>query len=178
MSLRRLALKANRETGHAHVHDLVTGEEVGAPISRRELEACLEEMSSKGGMVRQASEREHNSIANELIEKFPNPGDNELVAALTEKMESGCDYSTALRDVTKTPEGQRLWDRHTLDEEAGLREFKPEKVALTAQPTELDLAVNRYMTDNSLDYPTALKEFTKTPKGAELWNDYAEGGGE
>jgi lipoate synthase len=121
---------------------------------------------------------DHRRLIQMLTEKFPDSADDELVAALTEKMESGCDYSEALRQVTKTEAGQRLWHRHVLEAESGLRKFQPEKVTLAdrSDPSELELAVNRYMTDNGLDYPTALKQFTATPKGRQLWANYARGG--
>lgn len=57
------------------------------------------------------------------------------------------------------------------------------KRTLDTHPDELGLGVARYMEDNGVDFTTALREFTGTPRGAKLWEVHlgevgAAGGGD
>jgi hypothetical protein len=84
----------------------------------------------------------------------------------------------ALSEATRTPEGQRAWHHHLLDEEADMRPFTPEKVTLTAKHNsdELTLATERYMHDNNIsDFRVGLSEFTRTPRGQKLWEEHQGG---
>jgi hypothetical protein len=181
MSLRRLTLKANRETGHVHVHDLVTGAELGLPLRKVELEKCLDELSQKqDGPVGIAIGREKMESILDVSGEYDGALGLLLGGWFLDHPEvdpqSLEGQSMALREVTKTARGMAAYNE-TEDAEAALHDFR-EEVASKHELSELELAVNRYMTDNSLDYPMALKEFTATPRGAKLWADYMQRGGE
>jgi hypothetical protein len=196
-NLRRLCLKPNRETGHIHVHDLVTGAEVGQPIRKVELEEVLAELNRKDEDTRQRYDPDtgkpvaaceafdRTTLMKQLIELFPAEADNELAGEIAKCMEEHrCSYPDALKRVTATELGQALWNSHLLESEAGYREFKP-TVTLPArgdESSELQLAVRRWMEDNDCSYSVALSEFCKTPRGQMLWakhlemgNDFLEG---
>ena len=107
MSNRRVKLKANKKTGHVHVLDAVSGEELGTPIPKRHLADCLEEFEEAG----EAGDlfRKKITTGKALSETAGLKGQlADLVAA--RMVERDLTYSEALREITA--ENPRLWQQH------------------------------------------------------------------
>jgi hypothetical protein len=112
--LRRLNLKADKETGHGHVFDAVTSDEIGR-VTKQQMMKCLEELQGDEptGVVAGAESR-HALISRVILDRFG--GDNEqLAAAMSEAFD--CDeqlnplnaehVAKVMREVTKA--NPELW---------------------------------------------------------------------
>ena len=77
--------------------------------------------------------------------------------------ENNVSLPEALIELTKTPEGEKLWRDY-------LRSFYPAAGFIS---DELTIQVEQYAKENGVSLSVALGEITKTAEGQRLWKEHS-----